>query len=78
VSRTLAVSASGSKLFFDDDQETPDTADRVFEFERCHLIFEQRIWTPYREHGLENGVVLYGDGAPWSSAPRLEVTLEGR
>ena len=74
----IAVSSSGSKLFFEDDQETPDTQTVVFEFEGCHLIFEQRIWTPYREHGLENGAVLYGDNGCMELSPQgWKVTWKG-
>ena len=61
------VSAIGSKLFFDDDQEFPDTQNVTFEFapegkdgRRKQLIFELRIWTPYRMEGYENGNAFYG------------------
>jgi len=54
-----AVSASGAKLYFDDDQETPDTQMVVAEYPGQILIFEQRIWAPYHEHGYENGNVFY-------------------
>lgn len=57
----VAVSASGAKLHFDDDQETPDTQTVTFEFPGRHLIYEMRIWTPYGEHGMENGAILYGE-----------------
>ena len=57
----VAVSASGAKLHFDDDQQTPDTQTVIFEFESHHLIYEMRIWTPYGEHGMGNGAVLYGE-----------------
>jgi predicted dehydrogenase len=46
VENPLAISASGGKLFFDDDQQTPDTQVVTYEFERCHLVYEMRIWTP--------------------------------
>jgi predicted dehydrogenase len=57
----IAVSASGGKLYFDDDQETPDTQTITFEFPGRHLVYEMRIWTPYQEHGIENGAVFYCD-----------------
>ena len=66
----IAVSASGGKLYFQDDQETPDTQTVTFEFPACHLIFEMRIWTPYQEHGIENGAVLYGDDGYMEISPR--------
>ncbi len=61
------VHGYGSKLFFDDDQQFPDTYCIAYEYpgggkvgEKRLLIFEQRIWSPYREHGMENGDVFYG------------------
>ena len=61
------VSGYGSKLFFDDDQQFPDTYCITYEYpgggkvgEKRLLVFEQRIWSPYREHGMENGDVFYG------------------
>lgn len=61
------VSAIGSKLFFDDDQQFPDTQNVTFDFapegengQRKQLIFELRIWTPYRMEGYENGNAFYG------------------
>ncbi len=62
-----SVSAIGNKLFFDDDQEFPDTQNVTFDFapagengRRRQLIFELRIWTPYRMEGYENGNAFYG------------------
>jgi len=56
-----AVSGIGTKLHFNDDQETPDTQNVTFEFGDRYLTYEMRIWTPYNEHGMENGAVLYGE-----------------
>ena len=62
-----SVSAIGDKLYFDDDQEFPDTQNVTFDFapagdngRRKQLIFELRIWTPYRMEGYENGNAFYG------------------
>jgi len=62
-----SVSAIGDKLYFDDDQQFPDTQNVVFDFapkgegtQRKQLIFEMRIWTPYRMDGYENGNAFYG------------------
>lgn len=54
-----------SKLFFDDDQEWPDTLYCAFEYDlpggkRKQLIYEQRDWSPYVQEGHENGSAWYG------------------
>ena len=61
------VRGYGSKLFFDDDQQFPDTQYITFEYpgdgqigHKRLLIFEQRIWSPYRQEGFENGDIFYG------------------
>ena len=57
----------GGKTFFDDDQQFPDTQYAVFEYapnspggKPRQMIFEQRIWSPYRQEGYENGEAFYG------------------
>ncbi len=61
------VVALGNKLFFDDDQQFPDTQYVAFEWpgddrpgQRRQLIFEQRIWSPYVQEDWENGCAFYG------------------
>jgi len=61
------VSGYGSKMFFDDDQQFPDTYCITYEYpggggvgQKRLLVFEQRTWSPYREQGFENGDVYYG------------------
>ena len=62
------ASGHGSKLYFDDDQQFPDTQHVTFEYpdpsgderKKKVLIFENRIWTPYGDQGIENGVGFYG------------------
>ncbi|MCS7025517.1 MAG: Gfo/Idh/MocA family oxidoreductase [Bryobacteraceae bacterium] len=54
------VTGVGRKLFFDDDQQTPDTMNINFEFQDKMLLFEMRIWNPYGLEGQENGVAIYG------------------
>lgn len=61
------VSCFGQKLFFDDDQQFPDTQYSVCEYaadpktgKKKQFIFEQRIWSPYVQEGYENGAAFYG------------------
>lgn len=61
------ITALGGKYFFDDDQEWPDTQTCIFEWpaegkngRKKQMIFEQRIWTPYKMEGYENGCTFYG------------------
>jgi predicted dehydrogenase len=61
------VAGLGSKFFFDDDQQFPDTQYCVFEWpgdgspaSKRQLIFEQRDWSPYHQEGYENGAAFYG------------------
>ena len=61
------ISGCGNKLYFDDDQEFPDTQYITFEYpgdgnlgQRRLLVFEQRIWSPYRQERFENGDIFYG------------------
>ncbi len=37
-----AVSSSGGRFAYDDDQETPNTQLATFEYDDCHLVFEVR------------------------------------
>jgi predicted dehydrogenase len=61
------VTGYGSKLFFDDDQEFPDTYTITFEYpgggkvgDKRLLIYEQRIWSPYRQDADGNSIFFYG------------------
>jgi predicted dehydrogenase len=55
------------KLYFDDDQQFPDTQYLTFEYPaqgaqpKRVLVYEQRIWTPYYQEDNEDGVNFYGD-----------------
>ena len=57
------ASGMGGKLFFDDDQQTPDTMNVTFDYGGKALIWEMRIWNPYGMDGQENGVAVYGSEA---------------
>ena len=54
------AAGSGAKLYFDDDQQTPDTLNVTFRYPGKMLQFELRIWNPYGMEGAENGVAIYG------------------
>ena len=58
-----STSGMGGKVFFDDDQQTPDTMNVTFRYGRKALIWEMRIWNPYGMDGQENGVAVYGTDA---------------
>ncbi len=66
-----AASVSGGQLWYDDDHETPDTQTVVFEYDKCHLIYEMRLWTPYKLEGHDNGNVFYG------TKGRMEIGRDG-
>lgn len=53
----------GRKIFFEDDQQTPDTMNVTFDYGGKALIWEMRIWNPYGMDGQENGVAVYGSEA---------------
>ena len=56
----LEVAGLGRKLFFRDDSQTPDTITITFNYPEKVLMFEMRIWNPYRLEGVDNGVAIYG------------------
>jgi predicted dehydrogenase len=88
------ITAIGGKYVFDDDQQFPDTQSVIFEWpgdgqvgSRRQLIFEMRIWAPYREQGYENGnafygtkgMMLFGKGDGWKLfGPRNQLIEEGQ
>ena len=55
-----AVAGSARKIFFNDDQLTPDTMNMTFDYPEHQLIWEMRIWNPYGLEGQVNGVAVYG------------------
>ena len=57
------ISGMGRKLYFDDDQQTPDTMNVSYEYENKVIHFEQRLWNSYLQEGSENGVAVYGTDA---------------
>ena len=71
------VTASGSKLRYDDDQETPDTCNIVADFGGRTLVWEGVSWSPaYKplsginiELRGEDGTIFFEDTATDSSTP---------
>jgi predicted dehydrogenase len=64
VALPVRVSGFGRKMYFDDDQQTPDTMNLTYEYDDGRLItYEQRLWNPYGLEGCDNGVAVYGDKA---------------
>jgi len=54
------VVTSGGQLWYDDDHETPDTQTIVYIYPDIQIIYEMRLWTPYKLEGHENATVFYG------------------
>lgn len=61
------IAGLGTKLFFDDDQQFPDTQQVAFEYpgdgtvgSKRMLIFEMRLWSTNYPHNIDNGVEFYG------------------
>ncbi len=66
-SHPSSVSGYGVKMYFDDDQQFPDTQYVTYDYpangepgQRRMLVYEQRIWSPYLQEGQENGNAFYG------------------
>ncbi|MBM3784829.1 MAG: Gfo/Idh/MocA family oxidoreductase [Acidobacteria bacterium] len=55
------VTGMGRKMYFDDDQQTPDTMNLTYDFGEKLIHFEQRLWNPYGLEDCDNGVAVYGD-----------------
>jgi predicted dehydrogenase len=55
------VSSGGSKLRWDDDQETPDTHSVSFEFEGKSIFWQGLSWSPRGMEGNAFGMSFHGD-----------------
>jgi predicted dehydrogenase len=57
-----AISASGGKLFFtDDDQQWPDTLLVQYEYPGQILQYEMRLWSKPKLFGATEGAAVYGE-----------------
>ena len=73
VDHPAEVSGMGRKLFFDDDQQTPDTQNVTYNYKDQVIMFEQRLWNSYMMDGAQNGIAVYGtDGYATLSAEQGE------
>jgi predicted dehydrogenase len=75
------VSCGGGKLFYDDDQQTPDTQIAVFDFLGTTMIWEHRIWSKTGIGSETFGITLYGekgtlvfDGKGWHVQDGVEAS----
>ncbi len=55
------VSSTGGTLYFDDDQETPDTQTVCFDYGAAKIVWEHRQWSRRGIEGRSAGVAFYGD-----------------
>ncbi len=55
------ITSGGGKFSFHDDQQTPDTQIATYQSGDKLLVYEMRLWSPYGEHGIDNGNVFYGE-----------------
>jgi predicted dehydrogenase len=55
------ISCGGGKLYYDDDQQTPDTHIVIYDFPGTTVVWEHRIWSKTGVEGEGSGVILYGE-----------------
>ena len=78
----VRITASGGKLFYDDDQETPDTLTVAYDFPNCCVTWEHRVWSKERpSHGLalhgERGTLVLGNNGSWRVENGIEAEDKG-
>jgi predicted dehydrogenase len=78
---TSAV-AMGGKYYFDDDQQFPDTATCVFQYDgngpvgqRKQLVFDMRIWSKNLPFNCDTGVEFYGTRGMMFVSKRGKLTV---
>jgi predicted dehydrogenase len=60
VSYPKSASGWARKVYFQDDQQTPDSMNITYDYGDKALIWEMRIWNPYGDNNIDNGVAVYG------------------
>ena len=79
VQSPAAVTSGGGKLFYNDDQETPDTQVVSYEFPGVTLVWEHRTWSNFGIEGRGSGVAFYGDkGTLVIDDKGWQVTVDGK
>lgn len=81
-----AISASGGKFFFQDDQQWPDTLFVNFDYPAHVIQYEMRLWSKPKLFGAGEGAVIYGENGwmqltntSWKAYdPEGKVMQEGR
>ncbi len=78
----VRITASGGKLFYDDDQETPDTLTVSYNFPNCCVTWEHRVWSKEKpSHGLalygERGTLVLGNNGSWRVENGIEAEDKG-
>ncbi len=56
-----AVTCSGGKFVFEDDQQWPDTEFVTFEYPRNVIQYEMRLWSRPKLHDATEGAAIYGE-----------------
>ncbi|NNE93935.1 MAG: Gfo/Idh/MocA family oxidoreductase [Verrucomicrobiales bacterium] len=56
-----AISCSGGKFFFEDDQEFPDTQFVNYDYPNHVLQYEMRLWSKPKLFGQGEGAAIYGE-----------------
>jgi predicted dehydrogenase len=56
-----AICCSGGKLFFEDDQQWPDTMLINYEYPHAVLQYEMRLWSKPRLFDATEGAAIYGE-----------------
>lgn len=56
-----AISSSGGKYFFEDDQQWPDTLFVTYDYPGAVLQYEMRLWSKPRLHDAGEGATIHGE-----------------
>ena len=69
------VTAMGGRLRYDDDQETPDTLNVIYDFGGRTILWEGESWSPRGRDGLHTGVEFLGEKGTIVVDPKGEYAL---